>query len=412
MKKVFLTFIAIVLTIGFVTAQDFISYSGRVQDAGTRRALGFASIHLLTTNISNVTNSEGVFVLKVPNDLKADTLLISYLGYKSQKIPLSAFNGRELLVRMEQATITLRPVTIRPQDAASIVKMALGRINKNFSVIPLQMTAFYRETIKKGSNYVSINEAVLDINKAAYNSYRADQIGIYKSRGSYDVNRIDTLLVRYQGGPTSALSLDIVKDPFLGTDYMLLEKVYSFKMAEPVTIDGKFFYAIEFDQLPNLEDIYFRGKIYIESETFAIGRIEFAMNVENRPEATNYFVRRKPPTLRMDVLSANYLVNYKEIDGVWHFDYSRTEVRFNARWERRWFRSTYTLGSEIAVTDISEKERKIDPQHRVRQRDILSSRVNDFTDEYFWEDYNIIEPDQSIENIIARIIRQLRRRDN
>jgi hypothetical protein len=35
----------------------------------------------------------------------------------------------------------------------------------------------------------------------------------------------------------------------------------------------------------------------------------------------------------------------------------------------------------------------------------------DFTDENFWGSYNIIEPDESIENVISRIIRQLKKRD-
>ncbi|MDP3452370.1 MAG: hypothetical protein Q8R90_05390, partial [Bacteroidales bacterium] len=59
----------------------------------------------------------------------------------------------------------------------------------------------------------------------------------------------------------------------------------------------------------------------------------------------------------------------------------------------------------------SESERKIDSPNRLRPRDIMSAKVADFTDDNFWGDYNIIEPDQSIESVIARIIRQLRRRE-
>lgn len=412
MKKIWLTLISLIMLTGVSLGQEFFSITGKVQDASTRRALSFASIQLLSTNISNVTNSEGVFVLKIPSISKADSVMVSYLGYKSKKISLKEFQRGELLIPLEQSVVSLKPITVRPQDATSIAKMAFARIGDNYSPKGVQMTAFYREMIKKGNTYVSINEAVLDIAKAPYNSYRMDVIGIYKARGSYDMNRIDTLLVKYQGGANSALSLDIVKDPFLGADLIMLDKIYNFKMAEPVTIDNKFFYVIDFNENENLPDIYFRGRMYIESESLAIGRVEFAMNVEGRPQANSYFIRKKPPTLKMDVLSANYLINYKEINGLWHFDYSRTEVRFNAKWDRKWFRNVYTIGSEIAVTDMSEHERKIDPEKRVRSRDIMSAKVIDFTDENFWEDYNIIEPDQSIENVISRIIRQLRKREN
>lgn len=409
MKRAQIILILMFLTLT-ATAQDFLSLTGRVQDASTRKALGYASIQLLNSNISNVTNSEGLFVLKVPTGVKADSIMVSYLGYRSQKIALERFKNGELIIRLEQSGISLNPITVRPQDAASIVKMAVMGINRNYSDKPVQMTAFYREMIKKGSSYVSINEAVLDINKASYSGYRADHIGIYKARGNYDANRIDTLLIKFQGGPNSALDLDIVKDPFLGVDPMRLEHVYTFKFGQPVTIDDRFFYVIEFDEREKQQEIYFRGKLYVDSESLAIGRAEFSMNVEGRENANSYFVRKKPASLKMDVVSASYMVNYKLRDGLWFFDYSRTEVKFNAKWDKRWFRNSYTINSEMAVTDISFNERKIDVQSRIRPRDIISAKVKDFTDENFWEDYNIIEPDQSIENVIARIIRQLKRR--
>ncbi len=187
--------------------------------------------------------------------------------------------------------------------------------------------------------------------------------------------------------------------------------VYYFKFGPPVTINDKFFYVIEFDQKENLADIFFRGRIYIESESLALGRIEFSMNVEGRPEANSYFVRRKPASLKMDVIYADYLINYKQRNGLWLFDYSRTEVKFQAKWDKKWFRNNYTIYSEIAVTDMDESERKIDVDSRIKPRDIISNRVNDFTDDNFWENYNIIEPDQSIESVISRIIKQLRKRD-
>lgn len=411
MKRYYFIIVPFMFLVQIIHGQDFYSVTGRVQDASSGKALNFASIQLISTNISNVTNSEGLFVLKIPANVRADSIMISYLGYKSKRVALKEFGKEPLRIKLEQSDIALTPITIRPQDAPSIVKMALARIPRNYKLAPVQMTAFYREMIKKGNTYVSINEAVLDINKASYAGYRADQLAIYKARGSYDINRIDTLLVKFQGGPNSAMDLDIVKDPFLGADIMMLEQIYKFNFTDPVTINNRFFYVIEFDELLKQREIYFRGKIYIDAESLAIGRIEFAMNVENRELANSYFVRKKPASLKMDVMSANYLVNYKLIDGLWYFDYSKTEVKFNAKWDKKWFRNIYTISSEIAITDISENERKIEVENRIKPRDIMSAKVSDYTDENFWEDYNIIEPDQSIENVIARIIKQLRKRE-
>ena len=75
------------------------------------------------------------------------------------------------------------------------------------------MTAFYRETIKKNRTYVSIGEAVVEIFKAPYNSdTRFDGVRIYKGRKSSDVEKMDTVLFKLQGGPVSVLELDIAKN--------------------------------------------------------------------------------------------------------------------------------------------------------------------------------------------------------
>lgn len=414
MKKFLTTILFLVLAtitaVALIPAQEVITIEGRVEDASTGKPLNFASIHLVNTNISNVSNADGDFLLKIPRSIKADTIMVSYLGYRSNRVAVSDFINTKLTISLEPSVVFLGPVTIRPQDALSIIKIAYARVSENYSTQPKQMTAFYREMIQKRNRYVSINEAVLDVSKAPYKGFKSDQIGIYKARGNYDINRIDTLLIKFQGGPNSAIDLDIVKNPFLGVEPMIMDNIYEFKFGNPVTLADRFFYVVEFDEKNINKEVYFRGKIYIDAETFAIGRAEFAMNVEGRDQANSYFIKKKPSKLNMEVLSANYLVNYKMIDSTWYFDYSRTEVKFNTKWKRKWFSNEYTISSEIAVTDISDTERKIEKQNRIRSRDIISNKVKDFTDQNFWEDYNIIEPDASIDKVISRIIKQLRKR--
>ena len=413
MKKIVIILIALIFTPCVTVGQDFLNLTGKVLDASTKKPLGFASIYMTSTNISNVSNMDGVFSLKVPVANRNDTIMVSYLGFKSAKIAVSAFGDKEVSIALEPSVYTLDPVVIKPQDATSMMKMAIANIEKNYPSKPTQMTAFYREMIRKRNTYVSINEAVLDVTKASYRGFRADQIGIYKARGNHDEGRIDTLLVRFQGGPNSAMEIDVVKSPFLWTEIIEMDDIYNFKFDTPTTIGDRFFYVIDFDQKPALSDMYFRGKAYIDSESMAIGRMEFYMNVERfSNEANSLFIKKKPSNLKMSVLQAQYTVNYRESDGLWYFDYSRTELLLNAKWDKKWFSSNYSITSEMAITDIYEDaNRKIAPENRIRQSDIISHKVNDYTDENFWEGYNVIEPEESIERVINRIVRQLKRRD-
>ena len=63
----------------------------------------------------------------------------------------------------------------------------------------------------------------------------------------------------------------------------------------------------------------------------------------------------------------------------------------------------------MAVTGHKTGDFTIEKDNQVKFKDVLSEKVSDFRDDAFWGDYNIIEPDQSIEVIIKKIIRQLGR---
>lgn len=77
-------------------------------------------------------------------------------------------------------------------------------------------------------------------------------------------------------------------------------------------------YVVSFRQKPHIEEILFRGKIYIDLQTKAISRVEFNMNVENDDRATGIFIRRKPLTLKATVDYAAYMVQYRQLpEGTW-----------------------------------------------------------------------------------------------
>lgn len=400
---------------------DFFVIYGKIIDTDTRAPLYFASVNLDGTNIANVTNSEGFFSLKLPLDVSGErTITTSYLGYLSTTLKVSDFSGssdsKPLIISMKAVPLSLDPATIRGYDARALFYEAYSNIKHNYPQKDVGMTAFYREMVKKGgSRYLSLNEAIIDIEKAAYDDFFSmDKAAVYKGRGSINYNSSDTLFIHYQGGIMSALYVDLVKRPFAGVYFESIDYYYNFKMGQSTIIDDKFFYVVEFDQKVNDPDasILYRGRIFIESASLAIGRIEFAMNVEGRKDAGSIFVPKKPANLRVDVEQATYIVNFKEYDDLWYYDYARLEVKFSTRRKRAIFRNYYSVLSEMAVTDHKVEGFKIDPEKRIRYKDVLSERVKDFQDDGFWEHYNIIEPDASIDAIIRRIIRQLNRREN
>lgn len=397
---------------------DRISIYGKIVDERTKSPLSFASISVKGSKISNVSNGEGIFLLKFPQNHVGDTLLISYLGYDTKRIAIGELKFSESqkvflnVISLKASSFDLQPITVRAADAQTIVEEAIEKIYENYPQNSMQMTAFYREMIKKNNTYVALTEAVLDVLKASYsNTFSMDQIGIYKGRGSIDRNRLDTLVIKYKGGINAACDLDIMKDPFLTVMPSSIGLAYDFVFDKPVILNDKVNYVILFNQKEGIDDILFRGKLYIDSENLALTRAEFNMNVEDNPKASALFVRSKPKGLTVKMLYAKYLVQYREINGKYTFDYSRTEIKFDSKWDRKLFKSPYTIISEMAVTDRSDRKIKIPSDQKVRSSDIALDKVSSFNDEDFWADYNIIEPESGIETIIARIIRQLKKRE-
>lgn len=393
---------------------DYLTVAGKVVDARSGKPLHYASVNLVGTGISNVTNAEGVFILKMGIQTAPDALLtISYLGYATATVKTSDFpagSEKPLTIRLQPVSLALNPALIRAQDPAELLTAALYRIKYNYPDRHVGMTAFYRELIKKGnSKYLTMNEAVLDIDKAPYESFQADKVGIYKGRGSQNYDSSDTLFIRYQGGIMSILEIDQAKNPFATVSIREVPFYYDLTTEPSIYQDDRMFYVISFNQKPMMEDIYMRGKVFIDSESLAIAHVDLWMNVEGREDAVPIFLVKRPRNTRFMVESAAYSVNYKPVDGKWYYDYAKMELKFESRRKYALFKTHYTIMSEIAVTDHKSVPTVIEKDARVRFRDQLTERVSAFTDENFWENYNVIEPDTDIEAIIRKIVKQLKK---
>jgi hypothetical protein len=391
--------------------QSFISIKGKVVDKESLNPLVFASITLKETNIATVTNIDGEFIIKVPENEATKSLEISFLGYKNKVMPLSEMkkNGDKNLITMDLAPIPIKEIIIKPIMPDEIMNRAISSISKNYCEVPNLMTSFYRETIRKNRTYVSIGEAVVEIFKAPYNTdIRFDGARIYKGRKSTDVEKMDTVLFKLQGGPVTSLELDITKN----TEAILTKeamKYYDYTLTGVVEIDNKPNYVIDFIQKPGVEMPLFMGKFYIETGSFAISSAEFGFNLSNKEEAASLFIRKKPLGMSVTPEQATYMVKYREQGGKWYFAYSRAEVKFKVGWKRRLFHTTYTTMSEIAVTDRTDKEViKFAGKDKIKYSDVFSDKVSAFADPEYWGEYNVIEPDQSIESAIRKLAKKLK----
>ncbi len=391
--------------------QGIISVRGKVVDAATRAPLVFASVAVKESNVGIVTNIDGEFTLKIPNSEENKNLEISFLGYKNKVVPISDLkeNGSKNVIALEAAPIPIKEIIVKPVNPVSIVEKAIDNIPNNYETVPNLMTGFYRETIKKNRTYVSLGEAVVEIFKAPYNSdLRFDGTRMYKGRKGTDVQKMDTLLFKLQGGPVTVLQLDIVKN----SENVLTREAmnnYNYSLGGVIEINNKPNYIIDFIQKPSVEMPLFMGSLYIEMDSYAITEADFGINLANKEEAASIFIRKKPLGVKVIPEIATYKTIYREQNGKWHFAYSRAEVKFKVDWKKKLFNTYYTTMSEIAITDRTDQEViKFANREKIKYNDVFAEKVEAFKDPKFWGEYNVIEPDQSIESAIRRLSRRLK----
>ncbi len=393
---------------------EFRQYSGEVTDSDSKKPLVFATVGLDGSNISTVTNADGDFSLKIPLDIEQGSITVAFLGYSSKSIPLSELKPENNKISLDVSIIQLTEVNISfPKSAETLVRETLKRKGENYFNDPTVMTAFYRETIKRRRRNVSLSEAVVNIYKAPYDSEKRDVVQLYKSRKSTDYSKLDTLALKLEGGPFNALFVDLMKYPqFIFNEGSISNYVFSFDNS--TRVNDKEVYVVNFKQRENVPTPLYTGKLYIDADNHVLTSAIYSLNITDVEMAAQLFVRKKPANANVWPTDVAYRVDYREKDGKWYYGYSNVLLEFKINWDDRLFNSVYSLTAEMAVTDWEKNLEKnsLKSRDRMKSNIILADEAVGFSDPDFWGEYNIIEPEKSIESAIRKIQRQLKRNKN
>jgi hypothetical protein len=238
---------------------NYVTLTGKIIDKETRKPVLFANVYLVGSSIGTVANSEGEFMLKVPKSRTGAQIGVTHIGYKNFNSDVDKMKNSENQISLEPELVSLKEVIIRTDDPIQLLKGALENVPKNYRTTAVMETGFYRETIKQNRKYVSIAEGVLDAYKAPYdNQFANDRVKILIGRIGQDVKRMDTIVVKLQGGPITPFFLDVVKNPenVLTDDYF---KYYDYSLAGQVSLDNTRCYVINFNQKKDVELPLYKG---------------------------------------------------------------------------------------------------------------------------------------------------------
>lgn len=409
MKRILLLALLALLPAALPAQTDpLLTVSGIVRDENGR--LPFVAVTIKDTTLGTITNEDGYFSLKIPDTDREITVVVTHVGYYSSSTTLKAREAAGMRIFLKPFQNMLDPAMVISKDPEKLVREALKAVPFNYPSHPVLQKGFYRETARKGSKYISVSEAVIDMYKYAYSHPSDyDRVEILKGRRLMSQKSTDTLAVKLQGGPLLALSLDVVKN----TGDLFFEEdlpAYKYFMENPTVIEQKPVFVVKMEP-KDRNDRYplYYAKVYIDKATLAIMRVEYSLDMEDRELVNKAILRKKPSGMKFDSRDVSFIASYRVVDGKAVLHYVRAGIEFRCDWKKRLFSSGYTVVTEMVATDVqSENIRPIPVRDAFKGGENFYDRVDDFADPDFWGDYNILEPSESLEHAVDRLRRRVR----
>jgi len=379
------------------------SLKGRIVDRNSGDPVPFATISIAGTQIGTISNSSGSFIFKYPGIFSQDSVVISCMGFKMEKFKLDQMDTSFSEILLKPEYIPIQEIIIRRTDPVYLLHSAILKIPENYYTGPVNLTTFYRESVKKGNNYIIISEAILDIFRSGFNEeYAFDQVKMIKGRKNVDINRTDTVTLKLKAGLQTSLFLDIVrnKPEFFNEEFF---PYYTWDMTDIILDEDRYVYVITFKQHTYTQPPHYEGKIYIDMESLAIRAFEFHINTETINMAAKYLVIHKPRNFEVIPVSAQYYVRYRPEKGKLYLAYILSDNVFRIRKKTQIISRTFQTTTEMAITNVQTQDvTRFKPKETTDINDLFINQVGGY-DEEFWGEYNYIQPEEPLEEALKRI---------
>lgn len=275
-------FIAVYITLSFLVfnlkAQERVILSGAVLDEQTHQPLSFASISIQHKPHGTVTNVEGEFDFHVPVESVYDTVIVSYIGYKSFTASVQQLVNVERIL-LSAAAQWLKTVEIEAKKITGrdVVALAVRNLRNNYSQEPYCLEGFFREIEEENGKYVLLTEAAIELYDKNFDGrprkLPQESVNIREMRRSIRYSKL------YAKDNIGHALVDLIENNDVRYNRGMLDTTRNTFAIERITeYNGRQVYQVS---MTNRTD---RGTLYIDTDTYGFLKIEMDCRSRNAQE--------------------------------------------------------------------------------------------------------------------------------
>jgi hypothetical protein len=382
----------------------YFTLEGRLLDRYTEEAVAYASVGVSSHPLGTVSNANGYFRLRLPDSLSHAVVYFSHLGYLRKDCELPCTEAYTGIIHMEPKVISIQEVVVRLVNPRRAVNNMLNRRETNYADRPVYFTTFYREGVERKKGFVTLTEAVFKVYKTPYNlPPSADRVKLLKMRRIRNENERDTLIAKIKSGIDACLLLDLVKNPpdFLQPDG---EHPYDYVHSDLTVVNNRPVNIISFEQKKEVKEPLYKGELFLDAENDALLSARFELHPRYVEKATAMLVAQKSKNLDIVARRVVYNVSYTPWNGRYYVHHIRGDLYFRIRKKSQLFSSStiHTWFEMVTCRIETENVSRFTSEETLRTRTVFAETHFSY-DSDFWDNFNIIPPEEQLSEAIARI---------
>jgi len=243
---------------------------GHIQDAKTSDPLPATNIQIEGTYQGTISNQDGNFVIvieKIPSNL-----LISFIGYKSQRIKIDEESPDKILIRMIPIILQMDPIIISAEDPAMAImrKVISRKLEWRAKLNTYKARAYSRLTFENDSGIVSIAES---LSETFWDREKGTREVIKSKRQTNNISEAQNFAVASFIPNFYDDDIDIAGFKAIGPTHPDALDYYRFKLVNERKLDDKKVYDIQVIPDSKLQPL-FHGMISVLDEEFAVLNVD------------------------------------------------------------------------------------------------------------------------------------------